>query len=177
MFDLKYTYTKKEWVRAIRRYLFLSKIITVPMISTILFLYVAMVYIVIHNKFIWYAIIIGSLCFFVTVAYLYLYFIHPRYSYKKGGLEQREIHFVFSEDKILCESNLGSSEVLWEYYRSYLESPGSFFLEIAKNQYNIIPKRVLGTKVQVDVFRVLLKKNLKESSELEREKKMKQKNK
>lgn len=94
-----------------------------------------------------------------------------------SGLEQKEIHFVFSEDKIMNENILGSSEVLWEYYHSYLESPGSFFLEVAKNQYNIIPKRVLGTKEQVDAFRVLVKKHLMESSALEREKRMKKKDK
>jgi len=132
---------------------------------------------VILNKFIWLAIIFGSINFFVTVVYVYLYFIQPGYSYKKSGLEQKEIHFVFLEDKILNEHILGSSKVLWEYYHSYLESPGSIFLEVAKNQYNIIPKRVLGTKEQVDAFRVLVKKHLMESSELEREKRMKQKDK
>ncbi|ABX41296.1 YcxB family protein [Lachnoclostridium phytofermentans] len=177
MFDLKYTYTKREWIRAIRRYLFLSKMISVPMVLTILFLHVVMIDLVILNKFVWLAIIVGSISFFVTVVYVYLYFIQPGYSYKKSGLEQKEIHFVFSEDKILNEHILGSSKVLWEYYHSYLESPGSFFLEVAKNQYNIIPKRVLGTKEQVNAFRVLVKKHLMESSELEREKRMKQKDK
>lgn len=177
MFDLKYTYTKREWIRAIRRYLFLSKMISVPMIFTILFLYVVMIDLVILNKFIWIAIIIGSINFFFTVVYVFLYFIQPGYSYKMSGLELKEIHFVFSEDKIMNVNILGSSEVLWEYYHSYLESPGSFFLEIAKNQYNIIPKRVLGTKEQVDAFRVLVKKHLMESSELEREKRMKRKDK
>lgn len=177
MFDLKYTYTKREWIRAIRRYLFLSKMISVPMILMILFLYVVMIDLVILNKFIWLAIIFGSISFFITVVYVYLYFIHPGYSYKKGGLEQREIHFVFSEEKILNEHILGSSNVSWEYYHSYIESPGSFFLEVAKNQYNIIPKRVLGTKEQVNAFRVLVKKHLMESSELEREKRMKKKDK
>lgn len=147
------------------------------MVLTILFLHVVMIDLVILNKFVWLAIIVGSISFFVTVVYVYLYFIQPGYSYKKSGLEQKEIHFVFSEDKILNEHILGSSKVLWEYYHSYLESPGSFFLEVAKNQYNIIPKRVLGTKEQVNAFRVLVKKHLMESSELEREKRMKQKDK
>lgn len=99
MFDLKFTYTKREWIRAIRRYLFLSKMISVPMILTILFLYVVMIDLVILNKFIWFAIIFGSINSFVTVVYVYLYFIHPGYSYKKGGLEQKEIHLTSQKTK------------------------------------------------------------------------------
>ena len=175
MFDLKYTYSKREWIRAIRRYLFLSKMISVSMILKILFIYVVMIDLVIQNKFIWLAIIFGSISFFFTIVYVYLYFIHPGYSYKNGGLEQKEIHFIFSDDKIINEHVLGSSEILWEYYHCYLESPGSFFLEVAKNQYNVIPKRVLVTKEQVDAFRVLIRKHLMESSELEREKRRKRK--
>lgn len=74
----------------------------------------------------------------------------------------REVTWTFSHEGVNLASNLSNTDLRWEAFLKYRETPRVFLLYVQKSAAQCIPKRALTTE-QADNLCMLLASHLKAS--------------
>lgn len=153
--NLAFTYTRAEYLRAARHYLFAAKTITVRSIVLVgLLLAFAVVY-GLYDGFKAGSVTILVLGAVVTALGLILYFYIPARVWRKTEKYQNEYHLGFSPEGIHFVTKGIDSRLGWETYARFWESAEFFYLVSGAQQYTIVPKRVFAGEEQTEAFRQL----------------------
>lgn len=86
--------------------------------------------------------------------------VSPRYKARRMIL--REVTWAFSDDGVHLTSSVSATDLKWEAFLKYRETPKLFLLFVQKGMAQFIPKRVL-TPEQTDNLRMLLASHVKAS--------------
>lgn len=94
------------------------------------------------------------------VVFLLMAWISPHYRARRVIL--REVSWTVSDEGVHLTSSVSSSDLKWEAFLKYRETPKLFLLFVQKGMAQFIPKRAL-TAEQTDNLRLLLASHLKAS--------------
>jgi hypothetical protein len=87
-------------------------------------------------------------------------FVRLRRMVRTPGMEGKRI-YIFSDDGIRFESELGTTTVKWEAYGQVRETRNYFLLFATPGFANILPKRYFSNKDQINDFRSLVRDHLR----------------
>lgn len=139
--DIKFQYTEKEYVKAVRKYLLVTDtikkldlilaIIGMPCTLTYLFL----------SSFGWFSILllVCATLFSGFIGFQYLY--APVMTFRKTPKFKEEYHLTFTEAGILFETATIHSELKWNTYTKFWESADCYYLVQEEHIYTVLPKR------------------------------------
>jgi len=150
---ITFLYTKEEYVKAVQKYLFMSKIIT-PFSIVFMTILLAGSIIYYMTK--------GSGAFsalFITVSALYsciflaMYFFQPGFVFKQTEKFHEQYQLSFYLNAIDFQTPSISSKLEWKMYHKLWENNDFFYLIQNKNIYTVLPKRAFTTSQDIDTFR------------------------
>lgn len=106
---------------------------------------------------------LGWLClamaaFFVILTWARSYIW--RRAYRKMEKYSAPITASFGPDHVSVDSAQGASELPWDYFKSYAETPDYIFLFAPRRGLSIIPKTAFETEDQLDQTRSHIEANL-----------------
>lgn len=157
--DITFSYNKKEWVDARRKYLILSKTITIfQVISMLIFACAIGVLIALRGISILAIAAIGVAVVYCLVLIL-LYYWQPGYLFTNTDQLHLEQKLHISDSGITATYANGSSSTVWKDYLSYAKSDNYYYLIKSKQSYVMIPKRVFNEDDLI-TFDGILKSNL-----------------
>lgn len=160
--EVKFTYTKEEWVDGRRKYLFLAKILTrmqlvIMSLMTVLFTVSTSIY--------GFGIIntaLGVILALLVLELLVVYGIQPSMLYNETDKYHSGYRFVFREDGFLFETQGIASELKWDIYTGYAQSGKYYYLLQGKINYTLIPKRVFTSEQDREIFEKIINSVLRE---------------
>ena len=141
---IKFQYTEKEYVKAVRKYLLVTDtirkldlvlaIIGVP--CTLLYLFL--------SSFGWFGILlfVCAVLFAGFIGFQYLY--APILTFRKTPKFREEYRLIFTKEGILFETATIHSELKWNIYAKFWESEDCYYLEQEEHIYTILPKRAFS---------------------------------
>ncbi len=154
--ELQFQYTKKEWVDARRKYLFLSKTITRWQIVFLAGFSILILLLLIAHKTDTIIIMSAVVIVFAIIMLVILYFVQPIVLFKNTEKYSSMYSFSFQEEEILFEARGISSVIKWDIFQSYVETDQYFYLLQGKMLYTMLPKRVFPSDEAQQQFRDLL---------------------
>jgi len=163
---LTFQFDRKEYVKAVRRYLFACRTITK---RDLILLSICLPASILYQYY--FAISLASFILFLNlalpaVAIWLLYFVIPPRTYKRTAQLREEYTYVFTLNYILVEELGTNSEVDWETYVDLWESEEFYFLMKTLRKYTIIPKRAFGSPEEKKWFERFASMNLSMSKRL-----------
>ena len=159
--NLTFKYTQSEYVKAERKYLLASKIVskTSMVILAIYFLF-AITYLFLSSFSLW-SIVFLAVAAIAGVMGCVLYFYIPVYKFKRTAKYQEEYSLSFSLDGIKFKTKTIDSELKWSIYSEAWESNAFYFLIQAPRMYTLIPKRAFVTSIEKNTFDKLVTSKMK----------------
>ncbi len=73
-----------------------------------------------------------------------------------------DIRLDINSEGIKVEHILGKSDLNWDFYNLFLETPNSILLYMSKHSFSVIPKKPFIETNRLDDFLSLIQENLKE---------------
>lgn len=142
--DIKFQYTEKEYVKAVRKYLLVTDTIKkLDLVLAIIGVPCALVYFFLAS-YNWFSILllVCAVLFtgFIGLQYLYV----PVLTFRKTPKFKEEYHLTFTADGILFETATIHSELKWDAYTAFWESEDCYYLVQEEHVYTILPKRAFG---------------------------------
>lgn len=159
--ELNFEYTEKEMVKARRNWLFLSKTITK---AQLFIMGLLGLFVIVEDVLGWenaLLIWLGALWGVLMLMYLFIYFVHPIYVYRKTEKYQHPYKLILTEKEIVFETQGISSQMTWDIYDKYLENEEFLYLMQGKHYFTLIPKRVLDSEEKKEVMKNLLENHFK----------------
>lgn len=155
---LNFKYTRDEYIKSRRKYLFMNR--TVKKIDLILIgiLIIFTMYLFINNGFSTMSVVLSILLFIIIVIFAILYIFQPGMFYDKINKFKQQYHLEFKDNKILFKTNDISSELEWNFYEALWENDNFFYIIHSKEMYTLIPKRVFNNINEITEFRELFLK-------------------
>lgn len=155
---LNFKYTRDEYIKSRRNYLFMNR--TVKKIDLILIgiLIIFIMYLFINNGFSTMSVVLSILLFIIIVIFAILYIFQPGMFYDKIDKFKQQYHLEFKANKILFKTNDISSELEWNFYEALWENDNFFYIIHSKEMYTLIPKRVFNNINEITEFRELFLK-------------------
>lgn len=155
--DITFSYNKKEWVDARRKYFVLSKTITVFQVAS-MFIFACAIGALIALRGI---SILAIASIVVAVVYslvlMLLYFWQPGYMFDNTQQLHTEQKLHIDDNGIIRSNE--SSIVGWKDYLSYAKSDSYYYLIKSKQSYVMIPKRAFNDQ-ELITFEEILNNNL-----------------
>lgn len=150
--DIKFQYTEKEYVKAVRKYLvFTDTIKKLDLVLAIIGVPCTLVYLFLSSVH-WFSILllVCAVLFsgFVGLQYLYT----PMMIFRKTPKFKEEYHLTFTPEGILFETETIHSELKWDAYTKFWESEDCYYLVQEEHIYTILPKRAFGREVEKLAF-------------------------
>ena len=140
---VSFQYTKEEWVRCHRRYLFLSRTLTQVELWLAAVLSVMCAAYLVYFGAAWKSGSLCILCVAVVGMFGFLYFRQPYRIYEKTpGFDLPHV-LDFNEDGVDYRTEGYVTSTPWEKFVTWLETDEAFFLAESRSVYTMIPKRVL----------------------------------
>ena len=139
--DIKFQYTEKEYVKAVRKYLLVTDTIKkLDLVLAIIGVPCTLVYFFL-SSYNWFSILllVCAVLFtgFIGLQYLYV----PVMTFRKTPKFQEEYHLTFTGEGILFETATVHSELEWGSYNIFWESEDCYYLVQEEHIYTILPKR------------------------------------
>lgn len=153
--EIRFKYTKEEWIESRKNYLFLSKTITKfhILILFLITIFIAGYTTVFEIKTLNIILIIMDVL--LIIVYIYLYFVQPTYIFDKTKKYHSEYRLSFLENEIRFETDEIQSSLSWNTYSSYLENEKYIFLLQGKINYVMIPKRVFNGETEKEFMELI----------------------
>lgn len=157
---LTFEYTKDEYVRAERQYLFASKIITkTSVVALVICLLFSVTYVLLWPD------VIGTIFLVATLLTMgigcVLYFYIPHYQWRHTAKYHQEYQLIFSGDSIYFKTPTIDSHLDWTIYAALWENEEFYFLIQAPRMYAILPKRAFASPSDAQRFEEMAALNLK----------------
>lgn len=152
---LRFTYEKKEFVKAYKRHPFFMKVrIRDSILSLLAIAFGIYLWVAIEKNWIAiYLVLVGILLFALR-------FFLPQIAASrmwKLPKNQQEIFLEFSDEEIIYKTEGIDSKLKWSIFDSFIETPEAFLLLHSKWMFTLIPKRVLEQPEQLERFKQMLK--------------------
>ncbi len=159
--ELTFKYTQKEFVKAERKYMFGSKIITKTsvVIEALYFPFsIWYLYYTSANALSIVAVVIATLALIMgCIRYIY----EPMYRFKRTAKYQEEYNLILGMDGIKFKTPTIHSELNWEVYVGLWESDECYYLVQASRMYTLIPKRAFADMTSQQAFEEIALSQLK----------------
>jgi len=155
---LNFKYTRDEYVKSRRNYLFMNKTIKKLDLTLIGLLIIFTIYLFINNGVSIMPIILIILLFIVSIVFAVLYVFQPGIFYDKINRFKQQYHLEFRDNRILFKTNGINSELDWNFYEALWENDNFFYIIHSKEMYTLIPKRVFNNEMEIIEFKNLFMK-------------------
>ncbi|MBU5625734.1 YcxB family protein [Oscillibacter sp. MSJ-2] len=140
---VSFQYTREEWVRCHRKYLFLSRTLTQIELWLAAVLCVLCVAYLVYFGPAWKSVSLCILCAAVVGMFWFMYFRQPHRIYDKTpGFDLPHV-LDFNEDGVDYRTEGFVTSTPWEKFVTYVETDEAFFLAESRSVYTMIPKRAL----------------------------------
>ena len=156
--EITFKYEREEYVRAVRKYLITSKIISkssivlVPLINIL-----SIIFIITDGSFI--SVLSCCISFLALIMGLTLYIYVPNRDFKIVNKYSEEYSLKFSRGRIEFKTDTIDSKIEMNLYKEFWKSREFYYLVQAKYQYTIIPRRVIS-EANEKKFEEMLVKNV-----------------
>ncbi len=155
---LNFKYTRDEYVKSRRSYLFLNKTIKKLDLALIVFLILLTLYFFMNNGLSTLTIVLTILLFIISAILIILYIFQPGMFYDRIDKFKQQYHLEFIDNKILFKTDDISSELEWNFYEALWENENFFYIIHSKEMYTLIPKRAFNDINEITEFRELFMK-------------------
>lgn len=158
--EIKFKYTKEEYVKAFREYLLLTKTIKKrDMIIAVLVIIFSTIWLILSKE------ILSGVCLLCGVLFVFLlcnlYYWVPGRNFSQNSKFREEYNLTFSNEDIQFKTDSINSDLKWSTYVDSIESEEFFYLIQAKQVFTVIPKRAFRNVEAENGFREMVLKNLK----------------
>lgn len=157
--EIKFKYTKEEYVKAFREYLLLTKTIKKrDMIVAILVIIFSTIWLILSKE------ILSAVCLLCGVLFLLLlcnlYYWMPGRNFSQNNKFKEEYNLTFSDEGILFKTDSINSNLKWNTYVDFMENEEFFYLIQAKQVFSLIPKRAFDSVEVENGFREMVLRNV-----------------
>lgn len=143
---LSFKYTRNEYIKSRRNYLFMNKIIKKTDLILVGLLGLFTLYLFLNNGFSTMFIILCILLFILLAIFSVLYIFQPGMFYDKIDKFKQQYYLEFKDNKIFFRTDDISSELEWNFYEALWENDDFFYIIHSKEMYTLIPKRVFNMR-------------------------------
>ncbi|MHD0315333.1 YcxB family protein [Fusobacterium varium] len=155
---LSFKYTRNEYIKSRRNYLFMNKIIKKIDLILVGLLGLFTLYLFLNNGFSTMFIILCILLFILLAIFSVLYIFQPGMFYDKIDKFKQQYYLEFKDNKIFFRTDDISSELEWNFYEALWENDDFFYIIHSKEMYTLIPKRVFNNEMEMIEFKELFMK-------------------
>ena len=155
---LSFKYTRNEYIKSRRNYLFMNKIIKKTDLILVGLLGLFTLYLFLNNGFSTMFIILCILLFILLAIFSVLYIFQPGMFYDKIDKFKQQYYLEFKDNKIFFRTDDISSELEWNFYEALWENDDFFYIIHSKEMYTLIPKRVFNNEMEMIEFKELFMK-------------------
>lgn len=155
---LSFKYTRNEYIKSRRNYLFMNKIIKKTDLILVGLLGLFTLYLFLNNRFSTMFIILCILLFILLAIFSVLYIFQPGMFYDKIDKFKQQYYLEFKNNKIFFRTDDISSELEWNFYEALWENDDFFYIIHSKEMYTLIPKRVFNNEMEMIEFKELFMK-------------------
>ncbi len=155
---LSFKYTRNEYIKSRRNYLFMNKIIKKIDLILVGLLGLFTLYLFLNNGFSTMFIILCILLFILLAIFSVLYIFQPGMFYDKIDKFKQQYYLEFKDNKIFFRTDDISSELEWNFYEALWENDDFFYIIHSKEMYTLIPKRVFNNEKEMIEFKELFMK-------------------
>ena len=155
---LSFKYTRNEYIKSRRNYLFMNKIIKKTDLILVGLLSLFTLYLFLNNGFSTMFIILCILLFILLAIFSVLYIFQPGMFYDKIDKFKQQYYLEFKDNKIFFRTDDISSELEWNFYEALWENDDFFYIIHSKEMYTLIPKRVFNNEMEMIEFKELFMK-------------------
>lgn len=155
---LSFKYTRNEYIKSRRNYLFMNKIIKKTDLILVGLLGLFTLYLFLNNGFSTMFIILCILLFILLAIFSVLYIFQPGMFYDKIDKFKQQYYLEFKDNKIFFRTDDISSELEWNFYEALWENDDFFYIIHSKEMYTLIPKRVFNNEMEMTEFKKLFMK-------------------
>lgn len=155
---LSFKYTRNEYIKSRRNYLFMNKIIKKTDLILVGLLGLFTLYLFLNNGFSMMFIILCILLFILLAIFSVLYIFQPGMFYDKIDKFKQQYYLEFKDNKIFFRTDDISSELEWNFYEALWENDDFFYIIHSKEMYTLIPKRVFNNEMEMIEFKELFMK-------------------
>lgn len=155
---LSFKYTRNEYIKSRRNYLFMNKIIKKTDLILVGLLGLFTLYLFLNNGFSTMFIILCILLFILLAIFSVLYIFQPGMFYDKIDKFKQQYYLEFKDNKIFFRTDDISSELEWNFYEALWENGDFFYIIHSKEMYTLIPKRVFNNEMEMIEFKELFMK-------------------
>lgn len=155
---LSFKYTRNEYIKSRRNYLFMNKIIKKTDLILVGLLGLFTLYLFLNNGFSTMFIILCILLFILLAIFSVLYIFQPGMFYDKIDKFKQQYYLEFKDNKIFFRTDDISSELEWNFYEALWENDDFFYIIHSKEMDTLIPKRVFNNEMEMIEFKELFMK-------------------
>lgn len=155
---LSFKYTRNEYIKSRRNYLFMNKIIKKTDLILVGLLGLFTLYLFLNNGFSTMFIILCMLLFILLAIFSVLYIFQPGMFYDKIDKFKQQYYLEFKDNKIFFRTDDISSELEWNFYEALWENDDFFYIIHSKEMYTLIPERVFNNEMEMIEFKELFMK-------------------
>lgn len=155
---LSFKYTRNEYIKSRRNYLFMNKIIKKTDLILVGLLGLFTLYLFLNNGFSTMFIILCILLFILLAIFSVLYIFQPGMFYDKIDKFKQQYYLEFKDNKIFFRTDDISSELEWNFYEALWENDDFFYIIHSKEMYTLIPERVFNNEMEMIEFKELFMK-------------------
>ncbi len=152
MIKLTFTYTKKEYVQAVRNYLMAAKLISKFNLVFIVLFVLFSIYYTIATGFNILSTIALIVSVFAFAIGMIAYFWMPIKTYQQVLKLHETYHLGFSQESIEFKTATIDSTLQWSTYTQVWKSSQCFYLIQTTNVYSVIPLRVFKDEEEIKAF-------------------------
>lgn len=157
--ELKFKYTKEEYVKSFREYLLLTKTIKKrDMIIAVLVIMFSTIWLILSEE------ILSVVCLLCGVLFLLLlcnlYYWVPGRNFSQNSKFREEYNLTFSDEGIQFKTESINSDLKWSTYVDSIENAEFFYLIQAKQVFTVIPKRVFRNVEVEKGFKEMVLRNI-----------------
>lgn len=155
---LNFKYTRDEYIKSRRNYLFMNKTVKKLDLTLIGLLIIFTIYLFINNGSSTMSVVLIVLLFIVSGVFAVLYIFQPGIFYDKIDKFKQQYHLEFRNNKILFKTDDINSELEWNFYEALWENENFFYIIHSKEMYTLIPKRAFNNEMEIIEFKNLFMK-------------------
>ena len=159
--ELTFKYTRDEYVKAERQYLFASKTITKTSIVVLCVYFPLSLFSIFFSSFGALSVVALAVALFALIGGCFLYFYMPAYKFKQTSKYHEEYNLAFAKDGIKFSTPTINSKLKWDVYSELWESGDFYFLIQAPGMYTLIPKRAFANEGERQTFEEIATSNIK----------------
>jgi hypothetical protein len=153
--ELKFQYTKEEYVKAYRLYLLADRVTGKFARGFVLLFSVFSIYYLFSSGFGTLGVLCCALSSVAIAIELMLYFYIPHRNFVNSPKLQEGYILIFSPDEIIFKTQSIDSKLKWDIYSAIWESRDFYFLVQPSKNYTLVPKRVFKNSDEQEIFKSL----------------------